>query len=122
MYVKLLTYMRTESLEDGSSQSRQLVVGGVSCILETRVRQGVSLIDSWETVRACALGGAGVVCGWHGSRYNYRENWTKMVDREFLNDIEIMHKCNILASVVMMKVVQLNECCSFINDNGHELR
>jgi len=27
------------------------------------------LIDSWETARACAMGGAEVVGGWHGSRY-----------------------------------------------------
>jgi len=41
----------------------------MSCILEMRVRQGGNLIDSWETAQACAMGGAGVVFVWHGSRY-----------------------------------------------------
>jgi len=70
------------------------------------------LIDSWETARACAMGVAGVVCGWHGSRYRKgRINCIDLGQRRsivnFRNDMEIMHEFNILDSVAMKKIVKI---------------
>jgi len=40
------------------------------------------LIDSWETARVCAMGGAGVVFGRHGIPYRRKRRFASTEDEE----------------------------------------